>query len=98
MGDAPVAAPAVGLVSYSPLGRGFLTGTVDVAALDAKDFRGRNPRFTGAAGQANQTIADAVRSVADAKGVARRRWRWRGCTRRAAGSGFPWSRSRAPSG
>jgi aryl-alcohol dehydrogenase-like predicted oxidoreductase len=60
----------VGLVPYSPLGRGFLTGTVDVAALDAKDFRGRNPRFTGAAIQANQAIADAVRSVADAKGVA----------------------------
>ena len=39
-----------GLVSYSPLGRGFLTGTVDVAALDEKDFRGHNPRFTGAAG------------------------------------------------
>jgi aryl-alcohol dehydrogenase-like predicted oxidoreductase len=60
----------VGLVPYSPLGRGFLTGTVDVTALDAKDFRGRNPRFTGAAVQANQAIADAVRSVADAKGVA----------------------------
>jgi aryl-alcohol dehydrogenase-like predicted oxidoreductase len=60
----------VGLVPYSPLGRGFLTGTVDVAALDAKDFRSRNPRFTGSAVQANQAIADAVRSVADAKGVA----------------------------
>jgi aryl-alcohol dehydrogenase-like predicted oxidoreductase len=59
----------VGLVAYSPLGRGFLTGTVDVAALDAKDFRSRNPRFTGAAGQANQAIADAVRDVAEVKGV-----------------------------
>jgi aryl-alcohol dehydrogenase-like predicted oxidoreductase len=59
----------VGLVSYSPLGRGFLTGTVNVAALDDKDFRGHNPRFTGAAGAANQAIADAVRGVADAKGV-----------------------------
>ena len=59
----------VGLVSYSPLGRGFLTGTVDVAALDAKDFRGRNPRFAGAAGVANQGIADAVRRVAEAKRV-----------------------------
>jgi aryl-alcohol dehydrogenase-like predicted oxidoreductase len=59
----------VGLVSYSPLGRGFLTGTVDVAALDDKDFRGHNPRFTGAAGAANQAIADAVRGVAEAKGV-----------------------------
>jgi aryl-alcohol dehydrogenase-like predicted oxidoreductase len=59
----------VGLVSYSPLGRGFLTGTVDVATLDAKDFRGHNPRFAGAAGAANQAIADAVRRVAEAKGV-----------------------------
>jgi aryl-alcohol dehydrogenase-like predicted oxidoreductase len=58
-----------GLVSYSPLGRGFLTGTVDVAALDEKDFRGHNPRFTGDAGAANQAIADAVRGVAEAKGV-----------------------------
>src|SRR6266851_1721302 len=60
----------VGLVSYSPLGRGFLTGTVDVATLDAKDFRGRSPRFTGEAGAANQAIAGAVRGVAEAKGVA----------------------------
>jgi aryl-alcohol dehydrogenase-like predicted oxidoreductase len=59
----------VGLVPYSPLGRGFLTGTVDVAALDAKDFRSHNPRFTGSALEANQAIADAVRKVADAKGV-----------------------------
>jgi aryl-alcohol dehydrogenase-like predicted oxidoreductase len=59
----------VGLVPYSPLGRGFLTGTVDVKTLDAKDFRGRNPRFAGDAGQANQVIADTVREVAAAKGV-----------------------------
>ena len=60
----------VGLVPYSPLGRGFLTGTVDLTALDDKDFRRRNPRFRGQASAANQAIADAVRSVADAKGVA----------------------------
>jgi aryl-alcohol dehydrogenase-like predicted oxidoreductase len=59
----------VGLVPYSPLGRGFLTGTVDVASLDEKDFRSHNPRFTGSAVEANQAIADAVRRVADAKGV-----------------------------
>ena len=59
----------VGLVPYSPLGRGFLTGTVDVKALGPEDFRSRNPRFTGEAGAANQAIADAVRSVADARGV-----------------------------
>jgi aryl-alcohol dehydrogenase-like predicted oxidoreductase len=54
----------VGLVPYSPLGRGFLTGTVDVSALDDKDFRGHNPRFTGEAGRSNQAIVDAVRAVA----------------------------------
>ena len=60
----------VGLVPYSPLGRGFLTGTLNLATLDDKDFRARNPRFAGAAGAANQAIADAVRAVAEAKGVA----------------------------
>jgi aryl-alcohol dehydrogenase-like predicted oxidoreductase len=60
----------VGFVPYSPLGRGFLTATVDLSTLDAKDFRRRNPRFTGGAAEANQAIAAAVRSVADAKGVA----------------------------
>jgi aryl-alcohol dehydrogenase-like predicted oxidoreductase len=60
----------VGFVPYSPLGRGFLTATVDLGTLDARDFRRRNPRFAGEAGQANLAIVDAVRSVADAKGVA----------------------------
>ena len=56
----------VGLVPYSPLGRGFLTGTVDMSALEAGDARTRFPRV---AGDANQAIADAVRKVAAAKGV-----------------------------
>jgi aryl-alcohol dehydrogenase-like predicted oxidoreductase len=55
----------VGLVAYSPLGRGFLTGTVDAKSLGDKDFRSRNPRFVGAAGQANEAIADAVARVAE---------------------------------
>lgn len=59
----------VGLVAYSPLGRGFLTGTIDRTALDGKDFRGANPRFVGDAGDANQAIADAVADVAARKGV-----------------------------
>jgi aryl-alcohol dehydrogenase-like predicted oxidoreductase len=58
----------VGLVPYSPLGRGFLTGTVDVSALTASDFRSSNPRFASA--DANQVIADTVREVAASKGVA----------------------------
>jgi aryl-alcohol dehydrogenase-like predicted oxidoreductase len=59
----------VGLVPYSPLGRGFLTTTVDLSALDDRDFRGHNPRFAGAAAEANQGIAESVRRVAEGKGV-----------------------------
>ncbi|HEX7162790.1 MAG TPA: aldo/keto reductase [Trebonia sp.] len=59
----------VGLVPYSPLGRGFLTGAVDVAALQPSDFRVSNPRFTGVAVTANEAIAVTVRKVAEAKGV-----------------------------
>jgi aryl-alcohol dehydrogenase-like predicted oxidoreductase len=59
----------VGLVPYSPLGRGFLTGTVDVATLGAGDFRARNPRFADGAAEANATIADEVRAVAGDKGL-----------------------------
>ena len=60
----------VGLVPYSPLGRGFLTATLDLASFDDKDFRSRNPRFAGNAGAANLAIVEAVRQVADAKGAA----------------------------
>jgi aryl-alcohol dehydrogenase-like predicted oxidoreductase len=60
----------VGLVPYSPLGRGFLTGTVDVSTLGAADFRSRNPRFADGAAAANATIAGEVRAVAEEKGVA----------------------------
>jgi aryl-alcohol dehydrogenase-like predicted oxidoreductase len=59
-----------GLVPYSPLGRGFLTGTVKPAELGPRDFRTRNPKFAGEAGQANQKIADAVRDLAAGTGVA----------------------------
>jgi aryl-alcohol dehydrogenase-like predicted oxidoreductase len=60
----------VGLVAYSPLGRGFLTGTVDARTLPANDGRRRLARFTEEAATANLTIAEAVREIADAKGVA----------------------------
>jgi len=59
----------VGLVPYSPLGRGFLTGTLDRSSLGPKDFRGRNPRFAGDAGRANEAIAETVRRVATRLGV-----------------------------
>jgi aryl-alcohol dehydrogenase-like predicted oxidoreductase len=60
----------VGLVPYSPLGRGFLTGTLDVGTLGATDFRRYLPRFTSDAVAGNQAIADAVAQVALARGVA----------------------------
>jgi aryl-alcohol dehydrogenase-like predicted oxidoreductase len=60
----------VGLVPYSPLGRGFLTGTVDISALQEKDFRVGNPRFSGTAAMANQAITDTVRKVAEDRGAA----------------------------
>jgi aryl-alcohol dehydrogenase-like predicted oxidoreductase len=60
----------IGLVPFSPLGRGFLTGTVDPSSLGSNDFRARNPRFAGEAAAANQKIADAVAAVAARKGVA----------------------------
>jgi aryl-alcohol dehydrogenase-like predicted oxidoreductase len=59
----------VSLVAYSPLGRGFLTGTVSVETLEDDDFRKANPRFAGAAGQSNRAIADVVRAVAERRGV-----------------------------
>ncbi len=60
----------VGFVPYSPLGRGYLTATVDLTTLGANDFRARNPRFAAEAARSNQAIVDAVREVADAKGIA----------------------------
>jgi aryl-alcohol dehydrogenase-like predicted oxidoreductase len=60
----------VALVPFSPLGRGFLTGTVDRSSFDAKDFRARNPRFAGAAGERNLAIVDAATAVAERHGVA----------------------------
>jgi aryl-alcohol dehydrogenase-like predicted oxidoreductase len=60
----------VGLVPYSPLGRGFLTGTVTAGRLGPTDVRGRYPRFAGEGGHANRKIADTVRALAEAKGVA----------------------------
>jgi aryl-alcohol dehydrogenase-like predicted oxidoreductase len=59
----------VGLVPYSPLGRGFLTGAVDPQSLPPGDFRRRSPRFTGEAGARNQVIAGTVRGVTQRLGV-----------------------------
>ncbi len=60
----------IGLVPFSPLGRGFLTGAItspDDFADD--DFRKDHPRFTGEAFAANLRLVDAVRAMAEQKGV-----------------------------
>ncbi|WP_104180773.1 aldo/keto reductase [Arthrobacter sp. B0490] len=55
----------IGFVPYSPLGRGFLTGTIrSVDQLDESDFRRRNPRFAGENLQANIRIVEQVDDVA----------------------------------
>ncbi|WP_028051193.1 aldo/keto reductase [Cellulomonas sp. URHD0024] len=60
----------IGLVPYSPLGRGFLTGTItSTDALDEGDFRRANPRFVGDALDANLTIVEKVRAIAEVKHV-----------------------------
>ncbi len=59
----------VGLVPFSPLGRGFLTGTLDVSDFGAKDFRASNPRFVGEAAKANQSIVAAAQQVAERHSV-----------------------------
>lgn len=51
-------------VAYSPLGRAFLTGAVDVAQLADNDFRRNNPRFTGQAGQSNRELVAVLAKFA----------------------------------
>ena len=60
----------IGIVPFSPLGRGFLTGAItspDDFAED--DWRRNHPRFTGAAFTANLRLVDAVREMAEERGV-----------------------------
>jgi aryl-alcohol dehydrogenase-like predicted oxidoreductase len=55
----------IGLVAYSPLGRGFLTGAIrSIDDLDADDARRTNPRFTGENFQRNLDLADEVGALA----------------------------------
>jgi aryl-alcohol dehydrogenase-like predicted oxidoreductase len=59
----------VGFVAYAPLGRGFLTGAVDVDQLADDDFRRSIPRFQGADLEQNLKLVDVVKQVAADKGV-----------------------------
>jgi len=58
----------IGLVPYSPLGKGFLTGKIDEnAKFDSTDFRSTLPRFAPDALKANQAMIDLLGSIAQRK-------------------------------
>ncbi|MCB0474294.1 MAG: aldo/keto reductase [Flavobacteriaceae bacterium] len=58
----------IGLVCYSPLGRGFLTGKMDAnTTFDTSDFRSQLPRFQKEALQANQALVELLETVAKEK-------------------------------
>lgn len=60
----------IGFVPYSPLGRGFLTGTIQKPTdLDASDWRLTNPRFQGEAFYKNMALARHVSALAATKGI-----------------------------
>jgi aryl-alcohol dehydrogenase-like predicted oxidoreductase len=58
----------IGLVPFSPLGRGFLTGKIDEnTTFDKADFRNSLPRFTPEARKANQALVDLLASIGQRK-------------------------------
>ncbi len=60
----------IGLVAYSPLGRGFLSGRFkSLDDLDANDWRRTQPRFQGENGKRNVALAEKVQQLAEQKGV-----------------------------
>ena len=63
------AANGVGFIPFSPLGRGFLTGTITAAVTDDRDFRSMLPRYTQATIDANRGIVEGIRSVAERHGA-----------------------------
>ena len=60
----------IGLVAYSPLGRGFLTGQIrSMADLPEDDWRRTNPRFQEHALRENLELADRVTEIAERRGI-----------------------------
>jgi len=60
----------IGLVPYSPLGKGFLTGAIDTTtAFAADDFRSTLPRFAPEARKVNQAFVDLLGAIARQKGA-----------------------------
>ena len=60
----------IGFVPFSPLGKGFLTGKIDVnTTFAASDFRNRIPRFTPQAREANQALVELMRTIGERHGA-----------------------------
>ena len=59
----------IGMVTYSPLGRGLLTSTLTGADIDASDFRRNDPRFRGADLDRNLHQVGALRDIAAGLGI-----------------------------
>lgn len=60
----------IGFVPFSPLGRGFLTGTINAeTTFEADDFRNTVPRFEVEARRANQVLVDRIGAIAAARGA-----------------------------
>jgi len=60
----------IAIIAYSPLGRGFLTGAYkSVDDFEEGDFRRYNPRFQGEAFKENLKLVDALKEIADKKGI-----------------------------
>ena len=60
----------IGIVPYSPLGRGYLTGKIDEnQTFDKSDIRSNNPRFTPEAIKANRVVIDLLERIAAQKGA-----------------------------
>lgn len=60
----------IGFVAYSPLGRGFLTGTTNPASsYDASDMRSYDPRWQPGNYERNVAAVDALRAIAESKGA-----------------------------
>ena len=60
----------IGLVPFSPLGKGYLTGNFNAdSTFEKGDFRNILPRFTSEALAANQAIVDLLKKIADEKGA-----------------------------
>jgi aryl-alcohol dehydrogenase-like predicted oxidoreductase len=60
----------IGFVPYSPLGKGFLTGSIsDSTQFDSSDIRNNIPRFAADVRAANRAVVDLLQTIADRKGA-----------------------------